>query len=92
MAIDEVEVLLAPDDDIMVTDVAIAAVNLPGASRSFVFDVYWERKPLGLFAQSDRNISLTNTMQDMPDRVRSDVTATNKLECAEYVAGATAVG
>ena len=92
VVVDGEEVLLAPGEVTVAPGVAIAAVNLPGACRTFGFEKYWERKKLELLDTSRRTLVSTNAMQDMSDWVLSDLTMTNKVECAEYVASVTAVG
>ena len=86
------EVLLAPGEITLAPDIAIAAVNLPGACRSFGFEEYWERKKTELRAQSGRKLTPTNTMQEMSHWVLADPTVTNRAECAEYVAQEKADG
>ena len=90
VVIDGEEGLLAPGEVAVAPGISIAAVNLPGACRSFGFERYWERKKLEGVRQSGRRLSLWNSMQDMADWLLSDPTATNKMECAEYVARSTA--
>ena len=84
------KIMHSPGELTVAPDIAIAAVNLPGACRSFGFEKYWERKKLEAAAQSGRKLSLSNTLVDMSDWVLGDPTATNKAECEEYVARATA--
>ena len=91
VVVDGEEVLVAPGEVTVAPDVEMAAVNLPGACRSFGFEQYWERKKLELLGQPARSLRLENGMQDMSDWVIADPTATNPVECAEYVARATAV-
>ena len=90
VTVDGEEVLLAPGEVTVGPGVSIAAVNLPGACRSFGFEKYWERKRLERSAKNGRSLSLRNTIQDMSDWVLADPTATNQVECAEYVARAMA--
>ena len=89
VTVDGEEVLIAPGDVTVARDVSIAAVNLPGACRSFGFEKYWERKKLENFAQSSRKLSLRKAKQDMSDWVLADPTVTDKAECAEYIAQCT---
>ena len=90
VTVDGEEVLLSPGEVTVAPDVSIAGVNLPGSCRSFGFEKYWEKKKLERISHSGRRLSLKNTMHDMSDWVLSDPTATNKLECEEYVARSTA--
>ena len=92
VVVDGEDVLFAPGEVTVAPDVAIAVVNLPGACRSFGFEKYWERKRLELLARSGRKLRSTSAMQKMSEWILSDPTATNKAECAEYVALATAGG
>ena len=85
VVVDGEDVLLAPGEVTVAPGVSIAAINLPGACRSFGFEKYWERKKLERFGQSGRRLGLGNAMQDMSDWILADPTATNKVECAEYV-------
>ena len=91
VVIDGEEAFLVPGQVSVAPGVAIAAVNLPGACRSFGFEKYWERKKLEIRAQSIRTLNEINILQDMSEWVLSDPTATNMGECTEYVARATAV-
>ena len=59
-------------------DVTIDDANLPGAFRRLGLGVYWEPEKLEISPQSNRNIRLTNTMQNTSDWVDSDAIATNK--------------
>eukprot|EP00903_Cladosiphon_okamuranus_P018942 g17420.t1 len=89
--IDGATSLLAPGEVTLGPNVAIAAVNLPGACRSFGFEKYWERKKAE-YATISRRLSGQNFMQDMAEWILGDPTATNMDECAEYVAGAMETG
>ena len=91
VVVDGKEVLVAPGEVTAAPGIAMAAVNLPGACRSFGFERYWERKKLELFGQPSRSLRSENGMQDMSDWVIADPTATNPVECIEYVSHATAV-
>ena len=91
VVVDGADVLRAPGLAMVAPGVAIAAVNLPGECRSFGFEKYWERKKLENRSQSRRSLNVIKTLQDMSDWVLSDPTATNMVECTEYVARATAV-
>ena len=92
VVIDGEEALLSPEEVSVAPGVAIAAVNLPGACRSFGFERYWERKKLECLGQEGRKLSSAIAMKDMSDWILSDPTATDTVECAEYVASAKAVG
>ena len=85
------EIILAPGQITVAPGIAIAAVNLPGACRSFGFEKYWEWKKLELLTQSSRTLRAMNMLQDMSDWILADPTATNMVECTEYVARATVV-
>ncbi|CAN0249910.1 unnamed protein product [Scytosiphon promiscuus] len=89
--IDGSRVLLTPGTVSVGPEVAISAVNLPGACRSFGFEQYWDRKKLE-FAQAGRKLNLVGGMQDMSDWILGDPTMTNVAECAEYVAYSMAAG
>lgn len=84
------EVLLAPGIVTLAPDVAISAVNLPGACRSFGFEKYWKLKQLEQTGKSRRLQDMQ--MQTMADWILGDVTATNIEECTEYVADTAAAG
>ena len=81
------EIMLTPGEVTLAPGVAIAAVNLPGECRSFGFEKYWEQKKLQL-PQHGRRLIEVDVMQDMSDWVLADPTATNMMECEEYVAKA----
>eukprot|EP00903_Cladosiphon_okamuranus_P020451 g18771.t1 len=85
------ESLLSPGEVTLGPGVAISAVNLPGACRSFGFEKYWERKKLQN-AGGGRNLGLVGFMQDMGEWILADPTATNMEECAQYVAVAGETG
>ncbi|CAN0040712.1 unnamed protein product [Scytosiphon promiscuus] len=89
--VDGREVLLAPGSVSAGPDVAIAAVNLPGACRSFGFEKYWEHKKVE-YAQAGRKLGLATEMQDMAKWILGDPTATNIAECEEYVTRASVGG
>ncbi|CAM9880304.1 unnamed protein product, partial [Hapterophycus canaliculatus] len=76
------EGLVAPGSATLAPDVAVGAVNLPGACRSFGFEKYWERKKLA-YAQTGRRLAESASMAEW---ILSDPTATNIDECTEYVA------
>ena len=80
LVVDGKYVFLARGDVMLTPHLAIAAVNLLRASRSYGFEVYWERKNLEVLFQSDRVLRLTSTIQEVSDWVRSDTTATNHVE------------
>lgn len=63
----EVEAMTAPGQVNVAGNIAICAVNFPGACRSFGFQKYWERKELDVFYPSDRKLSLINSMQNISD-------------------------
>ena len=90
VVVDGEEVMVAPGEVRIAPDTAIAAVNLPGACRSFGFEQYWERKKLEYLSLPDRKLNLLSGMQDMSDWVVADPTATNAAECSEYVARVSA--
>ncbi|CAN0226317.1 unnamed protein product, partial [Ectocarpus sp. 6 AP-2014] len=71
--------------------VAISAVNLPGACRTFGFEKYWEHKKLQN-AGGGRHLGIIGVMQDMSEWILADPTATNIDECTEYVAAAGDAG
>ncbi|CAM9817823.1 unnamed protein product [Ectocarpus sp. 6 AP-2014] len=83
--------LLSPGEVELGPNVAISAVNLPGACRSFGFEEYWERKKAE-YATSGRRLNNLSQMQEMSDWILGDPTATNMAECTEYVLGATVDG
>eukprot|EP00903_Cladosiphon_okamuranus_P014283 g13266.t1 len=89
--LDGQESLLSPGEVTLGPGVAISAVNLPGACRSFGFEKYWERKKLQN-AGGARRLSLVGFMQDMGEWILADPTATNMDECAQYVAAAGETG
>ena len=81
--------LLAPGEVSLGPKVAVSAVNLPGACRSFGFEKYWERKKTEHAAAGRGLNSVFEDMEDMGEWILGDPTATNQIECAEYVAAAT---
>ncbi|CAB1119283.1 unnamed protein product [Ectocarpus sp. CCAP 1310/34] len=83
--------LLAPGEVLFGPQVAISAVNLPGACRSFGFEEYWERKKQE-YARGGRRLPSSTQMQAMSDWILGDPTATNMAECTEYVVEATRNG
>ncbi|CAM9823855.1 unnamed protein product [Ectocarpus fasciculatus] len=83
--------LLSPGEIELGPNVAISAVNLPGACRSFGFEKYWERKKEE-YARGGRKLSSLAQMEDMSEWILGDPTATNMAECSEYVVEATADG
>ncbi|CAN0303542.1 unnamed protein product [Ectocarpus sp. 8 AP-2014] len=83
--------LLSPGEVQLGPNVAISAVNLPGACRSFGFEKYWERKKEE-YARAGRLLSSRTKMQQMSDWILGDPTATNMAECTEYVIKATEDG
>eukprot|EP00903_Cladosiphon_okamuranus_P020829 g19129.t1 len=87
--LDETEALLSPGSVNTAPGVAVSAVNLPGACRTFGFEHYWERKQEE-YAQLGRR--LDESSQTMAEWVLGDPTATNPTECAEYVARAVTSG
>eukprot|EP00903_Cladosiphon_okamuranus_P021428 g19697.t1 len=89
--LDGQESLLSPGEVTLGPGVAISAVNLPGACRSFGFEKYWEHKKLQN-AGGGRRLSLVGFMQDMGEWILADPTATNMEECAQYVAAAGETG
>eukprot|EP00903_Cladosiphon_okamuranus_P005334 g5332.t1 len=89
--LDSHESLLSPGEVTLGPGVAISAVNLPGACRSFGFEKYWERKKLQN-AGGGRSLGLVGFMQDMGEWILADPTATNMEECAQYVAVAGETG
>eukprot|EP00903_Cladosiphon_okamuranus_P019705 g18107.t1 len=89
--IDGETALLAPGERLLGPEVAIAAVNLPGACRSFGFEKYWARK-MEEYATAGRRLLEQKGMQDMAQWVLGDPTVTNMMECAEYVASALGGG
>ncbi|CAN0178112.1 unnamed protein product [Ectocarpus sp. 6 AP-2014] len=88
--LDGQESLTSPGEVILGPGVAISAINLPGACRSFGFEKYWERKKLQN-AGGGRRLDLVGFMQDMGEWILSDPTATNMAECTEYVATADTI-
>ncbi|CAM9891998.1 unnamed protein product [Scytosiphon promiscuus] len=91
--IDGVEALLTPGTVTLGPGVALSAINVPGACRSFGFEKYWERKKAEYAQAGGRR--LTNdgmTLQSMAEWIVADPTVTNMDECTEYVAWATAEG
>eukprot|EP00752_Nemacystus_decipiens_P008177 g7313.t1 len=89
--IDGEETLLAPDAVEVGSGVAVSAVNLPGACRSFGFEKYWEAKQEA-YVKAGRKLSAASDLQNMSEWILGDPTATNMDECTEYVAGAIAGG
>eukprot|EP00903_Cladosiphon_okamuranus_P021427 g19696.t1 len=89
--LDGQESLFSPGEVTLGPGVAISAVNLPGACRSFGFEKYWEHKKLQ-HAGGGRRLSLVGFMQDMGEWILADPTATNMEECAQYVAAAGDTG
>eukprot|EP00752_Nemacystus_decipiens_P009958 g8881.t1 len=83
--------LVSPGEVALGAGVAISAVNLPGACRSFGFEKYWERKKLQN-AGGGRRLSLIGAMQDMGEWILADPTTTNLDECTEYVTAAGTQG
>ncbi|CAM9752519.1 unnamed protein product [Scytosiphon promiscuus] len=91
--IDGEEALLAPGTIKLGPGVALSAVNIPGACRSFGFDEYWERKEAEYARAGGRKLTkLGTTLQRMAEWITADPTMTNIDECAEYVAWSTAGG
>ena len=81
--------LLGPGEVVLGPGVAVSAVNLPGACRSFGFEKYWERKKAEYTAER-RRLTFPGGLQDMGEWVLGDPTVTNMAECEEYVARAVA--
>eukprot|EP00903_Cladosiphon_okamuranus_P022369 g20573.t1 len=79
--------LLGPGEVILGPGVAISAVNLPGACRTFGFEKYWERRRAE-YAAGRRLVTAGDGLQDMGEWILGDPTATNMEECEEYVARA----
>ncbi|CAM9208077.1 unnamed protein product [Ectocarpus fasciculatus] len=85
--------LVSPGEAQLGPNVAISAVNLPGACRSFGFEKYWERKKEEYArAAAGRSLFDRTEMQQMSEWILGDPTATNMAECTEYVMQATADG
>eukprot|EP00903_Cladosiphon_okamuranus_P020054 g18420.t1 len=89
--LDGQESLISPGEVTLGPGVAVSAVNLPGACRSFGFEKYWERKKLQN-AGGGRKLGLIGFMQHMGEWILADPTATNINECAQYVAAAGETG
>eukprot|EP00903_Cladosiphon_okamuranus_P005336 g5334.t1 len=89
--LDGQESLISPGEVILGPGVAVSAVNLPGACRSFGFEKYWEHKKLQN-AGGGRKLGLIGFMQNMGEWILADPTATNMNECAQYVAAAGETG
>eukprot|EP00903_Cladosiphon_okamuranus_P010586 g10010.t1 len=89
--IDGKETLLAPGTVQVGSGVAVSAVNLPGACRSFGFKKYWEAKQKEQ-AKAGRKLGVVTGLQDMAEWILGDPTATNLAECAQYVASASSSG
>eukprot|EP00903_Cladosiphon_okamuranus_P022788 g20980.t1 len=89
--LDGQESLISPGEVTLGPGVAISAVNLPGACRSFGFERYWERKKLQN-AGGGRKLDLVDFMHNMGEWILADPTATNIEECAQYVAAAGETG
>eukprot|EP00903_Cladosiphon_okamuranus_P017248 g15893.t1 len=83
--------LLAPGEVKLGPGVAVSAVNLPGSCRSFGFEQYWERKKAE-YAQGRRVLESPEGLQDMAQWILDEPTATNIVECEEYVARVLATG
>eukprot|EP00903_Cladosiphon_okamuranus_P021626 g19884.t1 len=89
--LDDQESLLSPGEVTLGPGVAISAVNLPGACRSFGFEKYWERKKLQN-AGGGRKLEAVGFLEDIGEWILADPTATNMEECAQYVAAAGETG
>ena len=84
VVLDGEEALFAPGNVFVAPGVEVTAVNIPGECRSFGFETYWERKRLES-EQANRRLA---EAQDIGEWVLADPTATNMVECTEYVARA----
>ena len=88
--VDRREELIVPGTVSLAPGVTVSAVNLPGECRSFGFENYWERKKEEYAQAIGRRLSAERHL--MSEWVLGDPTATNMVECIEYVAKATAAG
>lgn len=82
IVVDGEAALSAPGNVILAPGVEVTAVNIPGECRSFGFETYWERKKLE-YGQADRRMAEAG---DIGEWILADPTATNMVECTEYVA------
>eukprot|EP00903_Cladosiphon_okamuranus_P016330 g15060.t1 len=89
--LDGQESLVSPGEVTLGPGVAISAVNLPGACRSFGFEKYWEHKKVQN-AGAGRKLDLVGFLRNMGEWILADPTATNIAECAQYVAAAGETG
>eukprot|EP00752_Nemacystus_decipiens_P011750 g10427.t1 len=86
--LDGEEALIAPGTVSLGRAVQVSAANLPGACRSFGFEKYWELKKLEYYAVHARRLG--GTPPTMAEWILGDPTATNMVECQEYVTRAEA--
>ena len=84
VVLDGEEALVAPGTVTMAPGVHVGAANIPGECRSFGFEKYWEKKKEEAAMQGSRKLSVAS--MDMGEWILADVTATNMVECTEYVA------